>query len=303
LPISKLNEPICTFSKFRGELWPSIIEKAYMKLMGGYAFPGSNSSIDLHALTGWIPELILFKVDSFDKETQWLRLRDGHIYGDALITVATGPEEEDLLDDMGLVPAHAYAVLDLRELYGLRVLKIKNPWSHCRWKGRLSHLDREYWTPELLEELEYDLLKAQEKDDGVFWILYEDLLEYFECFNVNWNPELFPHSQVIHTRWKTDKGPKKDTYNIGYNPQFSLRVNGVSETETTPVWVLITKHRLKTEVNQQYFALHVYEDNGGQSASYRMSNRVHYPDSPLIRVININYLIIITNFVLLGFIR
>lgn len=47
LPVSNTGTLMCTFSTNKNELWPSIIEKAYMKLMGGYDFPGSNSGIDL----------------------------------------------------------------------------------------------------------------------------------------------------------------------------------------------------------------------------------------------------------------
>jgi len=53
----------------------SIIEKAYLKLHGGYDFPGSNSSRDLYVLTGWLPQT--FEVKKMDQERIWQKILRG----------------------------------------------------------------------------------------------------------------------------------------------------------------------------------------------------------------------------------
>ena len=48
---------------------------------------------------------------------------------------------ENEAEALGLVSTHAYALLDVREVRGLRLMQVKNPWSHKRWTGNTSNND------------------------------------------------------------------------------------------------------------------------------------------------------------------
>ncbi|XP_026469343.1 calpain-7-like isoform X1 [Ctenocephalides felis] len=272
LPVGYGNRLLCSYSSNTEEFWVSLLEKAYMKVMGGYDFPGSNSNIDLHALTGWIPERVAIRPEEqdFNGELLFAKIMSGLARGKVLVTVATGELSEADQDRTGLVATHAYAVMDAVNVDGVNLLKLKNPWSHLRWRGNYSELDTIHWTQELQEQLNYDPNLAARHDNGIFWIDYTSLCNFFDVFYMNWNPEIFQYTYCIHQTWNAGVGPAKDAYTVGENPQFSLNVSqGVGE-----IWVLLTRHITSIEDfrdNQEYITILVYKNEG---------KRVYYPSSP-----------------------
>lgn len=81
---------------------------------------------------------------------------------------------------------------------GVQLLQLKNPWSHLRWKGNYSELDTVHWTARLRHILDYDPNVASQVDNGVFWIDYKSILNFFDVFYLNWNPQLFQYTYCIH---------------------------------------------------------------------------------------------------------
>ena len=81
--------------------------------MGGYDFPGSNSNIDLHALTGWIPERVSIKPDdpSFNKNGVFKKILERFHRGDVLVTLATGEMSDAEADRAGEEFDHEQASL------------------------------------------------------------------------------------------------------------------------------------------------------------------------------------------------
>lgn len=93
----------------------------------------------------------------------------------------------------GIIEKHAYSVMEAREVNGIRLVKLRNPWgAGGEWQGAWSDGSAE-WTPETMT-----LLKHKFGDDGVFWILYEDLLRNYQHFD---RTRLFGEEWRVTQQW------------------------------------------------------------------------------------------------------
>ncbi|CAK7269298.1 cysteine protease [Sporothrix epigloea] len=210
-------------------LWPALLEKAYLKLHGGYDFPGSNSGTDLWVLTGWIPEQVFIQSDETDLGLVWTRSKGAFERGHVMITLGTGrltSEEETLL---GLAGQHDYAVLKLEvDSNGVRRMLVKNPWCDgLVWRGHgLGSVSETTRSP----------------TTGTFWIDFEDVVQYYESLYLNWDPSLFNYRQDHHLNWVLPK--KATSHSLASNPQYAM----VPEEDGT-VWILLNRHIQDAELD------------------------------------------------------
>ncbi|KAF4614242.1 hypothetical protein D9613_007736 [Agrocybe pediades] len=234
----------------RGEheeiLWPSLLEKAYMKLMGGYDFPGSNSSIDLHALAGWIPEHIDIKRQSdldlcllkpcadsssrstFEREKSWERIDKGYSSGQCLVTLGTGPSSQIYWRRIPLLPSHSYAVLNVYEGEEGRMLTVLDSWVRSG--------DDRIEPSRLLE------------------IPWAEILNTFEGIYLSWDPKIWSTVLNFHGMWKRNKNDDDGLRQI----QMAFTRTGLADEE---IWVLLTRHVVDSHRDSDFIALQVELDD------------------------------------------
>ncbi|KAK0308842.1 cysteine protease [Friedmanniomyces endolithicus] len=260
LPVSSAGRVIHVVDRHNpGLLWPALIEKAYLKVLGGYDFPGSNSATDLWVLTGWIPEQVFLQSDDLEPERFWRHTLEAFDLGDVLITMGTGKMTPETERDLGLAGEHDYAVLDLREVEGQKLFLIKNPWCEgASWCGKTQippHAvmpDRELSELASIESDEdtasmqcsRDLLNAdKELSPGTFWMDIDNVLQHFESIYLNWNPGIFSQRQDVHFTWNL--GDQKDGRqqhrgqfaSLSRHPQFTA-----TASKGGTIWVLLSRH-------------------------------------------------------------
>jgi len=227
-------------------VWVPIMEKAYAKLMGGYAGLEYGSENDgLVALTGGIPK----NIDIHEEQgmlldgSMWARLvkyhRKGHMMGCANHGTASdaGNIERD----------HAYAILAVHDVGGFQILQLRNPWGRGEWTGRFSR-DNPMWHSvprDVKHAVGYEAWQSK-RGGGSFFICWEDFYSHFDRVHVC---KLIDRSWEAVTirdcEWKGETaGGCNNHATCSNNPQFRLivsqptgahpNVRTLSRTQDTP---------------------------------------------------------------------
>lgn len=250
---------MCATSRKGQAVWPALLEKAYLKVMGGYDFVGSNGSIDLYALTGWLPEHIFLRHAGFQREKTWNRFHAAWRAGRCMATVGTGKPPSRPRDsavgqadegpatitlESGLVSSHNYAILDVLERGSRRYVKLMNPWRTAAgirpaiaisakeelhiYTSSSAEPDSQTGLEDELGRMKVDASKEVDSPSPTFSVTWDDLCSHFDSLFLNWDPSLFDNNVTVHSNWPSISSTQSSgASSLGFkqsDPHFRLSV-------------------------------------------------------------------------------
>jgi len=233
------------------EFWVALLEKAYAKLYGGYSVLDGGSTNDaLVDLTGGISEVLtLTKKAEIPRHLYTLMLRTTHMNSMLACSIrGTSLREEKLTT--GLYRTHAYSITKIATIkcHGkdFKMLRLRNPWGRGEWNGAWSDGSSEWKS---LSGDERKSLGLLDREDGEFWICYEDWMANFDDLQMC---HLYPDAlteeiskDMIRTSWNSVNYHAEwvTGFNAGgcgnppheklywRNPQFRIHLNSADDDD------------------------------------------------------------------------
>ncbi|RPD57684.1 cysteine proteinase, partial [Lentinus tigrinus ALCF2SS1-6] len=256
---------MCVSTGTKEQLWPSLVEKAYMKLAGGYDFVGS-------ALAGWIPEVLDMKGSHFQREKTWDRLLRGYNSGNCVATLGTGEQVRVADASLALLATHCYAIIGVNQSKDNRRLTIFDPWLQ-------RSADEERASTEV----------STEATKRTVELTMDSVYQLFDGLYFSWNPAMFKHQMSFHgcafDGYTLKASMTDETIHARMQVQLESPSN-VSEGET--VWILLTRHVRSHRSKDEYIALNAHTGSGSIAASDSdvLSTKVRgeYTNSPHVLV-------------------
>lgn len=249
------------------QLWPALLEKAYLLIRGGYDFKGSNAAMDLHVLTGWIPEQLGLHRNDFHREKVWQRLIEAIKEGNVMLTAGTNKHTQEDYGGIRLIRSHNYAILDMIENETERKVVLMNPWRQSISSDRGGEgLDN-------MQTLDEALPTAYAKE--TFTMSWDDMCARFDSLYISWNPKMFSSSCEFHGIWKSS----------GKNDHVQVQLNiESSAADPTPItWVHLVRHFSPYEKGRgatisEWISAHAF-DNENEGILHQSEYTGEYVDS------------------------
>ncbi|CAF1016474.1 unnamed protein product, partial [Didymodactylos carnosus] len=180
------------------EFWVSLLEKAYAKLNGNYANLGGGLPVNaLTDMSGGIEQRFEFKStiqhSHLVKEDLFDFIKSCIDYGSLLAcSINAASSTAEMILENGLVIGHTYSITHYyiipttkendNTLAKRAILRFRNPWGNSiEWKGKWGDADP-IWNS--LDAVTRKRLSIRRRDDGEFWMAFEDFYKEFDVMEV-----------------------------------------------------------------------------------------------------------------------
>ncbi|XP_069705576.1 calpain-1 catalytic subunit-like isoform X2 [Periplaneta americana] len=230
------------------EFWAPLLEKAYAKLYGCYeSLQAGFTTRALQDLTGGIVQS--FGLSNQDRYLTFQVLNSA-VPRSSLLIASINPEKDSkrqLRLRNGLITQHAYSVTGLARVRGplgeTPLVRLRNPWGRGEWTGPWSERS---WEWDGLSDRDKELLSVRVRNDGEFWMSFEDFARHFTHLDLvhvgpdDWMSEPALHSKqpwravLARRRWRSGYnagGGPSYTETTAMNPQFHIQIPRTSSNK------------------------------------------------------------------------
>ena len=163
-------------------IWPMLLEKVWAKCNLSYEdIINGNSSDAFQFLT---PAPFDTYYHNNENKTLFNIIDDSIKKNYIVVSDITYTENTNLdyLSKMGLLTNHAYNIIETVTLKQngaeVKLLKIRNLWGTNEWKGDWSDNSGK-WTENFIKTV-----GLEKKEDGIFWIAYEDFIQFYTSTHI-----------------------------------------------------------------------------------------------------------------------
>ncbi|XP_052833668.1 calpain-2 catalytic subunit isoform X1 [Octopus bimaculoides] len=169
------------------EFWVCLLEKAYAKLAGCYeTLIGGFVARGMVDMTGGVSECFFINADDPNPtETFQMMTRMATMQSMFSCAILDENYEVEGKTGVGLFSYHAYSIIKLAKVQykgkEVNLIKLRNPWGEKEWNGPWSDSSEE-WNG--LTEEERKRTNLEVKDDGEFWMDFNDFLKNFSVIEM-----------------------------------------------------------------------------------------------------------------------